>query len=239
MFRKTNKKLISAAVAGVLFSAASASHASLVLVQPEDFNGTGLGAVNTILTIQGKNNAATESGMVAYDGTADVITGDDVKKGASQTQTRTIGSLGITSADSLRIVFNATEPDNMINLTGLTLSFYDSTGMSLYSASLDKAYNNLSPLSGIGNSGFVFALDAAQAAQAQSAVFNLSNFGDTRIGLSATATGFAGGNETFFATHSAATGPGLPPAGNVPEPGSLMLIGLGLAAGALSRKKKA
>jgi len=226
------------AIASALLCAASASHANLILVQPENFNGSGLGAVNTILTIQGKNNNVVESGAVSYSAGGDVITGADTKTGASQTQTRSIGELGITSASTLRIIFNAAENDNMIDLTGLTLTIYSASGASLFTASLDHAYTNLDVLSGIGNSGFVFGLDAVEAAEAQASVFNLSDFTNARIGLSASTTSFSGGSETFFAAQSTLGG-GAPPSGTVPEPASALLIGLGLAGIASIRRKRA
>ena len=49
----------------------------------------------------------------------------------------TIGSLGITTANQIGILFNATEPGgNSANVTDLTLKFYTATG-SLLSAAID------------------------------------------------------------------------------------------------------
>jgi hypothetical protein len=239
MLTKFTKSLTTVTLAGVLFTAASASQAGIILVQPENFSGTGLGSVNTILTIQGKNNGTVEMGAVSFNGTADVITGADTKTGNSQTQTRTLGSLGITDASSLRIVFNAVESDNLINLTGLTLNIYSATGATLFTTSLNQMYNNMSTQSGTGNSGFVFGLDGGSASAAQQAVFTLPNFMNARIGLSASATSYNGGNETFFVANSLTQGPGVPASGQVPEPASVLLVGLGLAAAAISRRKKA
>jgi hypothetical protein len=238
MLTKFTKSLMTVTLAGVLFTAASASQAGVILVQPENFSGTGLGSVNTILTIQGKNNGTVEMGAVSFNGTADVMTGD-AKTGNSQTQTRTLGSLGITDASSLRIVFNAVENDNKIDLTGLTLNIYSATGATLFTTSLNQIYSNMSTLSGTGNSGFVFGLDGGSASAAQQAVFTLPDFMNARIGLSASATSYSAGNETFFVAKSLAQGPGVPASGDVPEPGSVVLVGLGLAAAAISRRKKA
>jgi len=238
MLTKFTKSLTTVTLAGVLLGAASASQAGLILVQPEDFSGTGLGSVNTILTIQGPNKGGVESGAVSFNGTTDVIIGDDTKTGNSQTRTLTIGSLGITDASSLRIVFNASENDNLIDLTGLTLTIYSAAGASLFTASLGHIYSDLNTESGTGNSGFVFGLDAASAAAAQLAVFNLADYMDARIGLSGSAAAYDGGNETFFVAKSLIEGPGVPASGEVPEPGSVLLVGLGLAAVATSLGKR-
>ena len=111
-------------VAGCLSLGAAPVHASLIFSAAENFQGTGLGAVNTILTIQSPQNSSTETGAVSWNGAADQITGNIALTGSSQTQTRTISQLGLTSAASLRVVFNALEPGgatNNIDLTNLVL----------------------------------------------------------------------------------------------------------------------
>ena len=46
--------------AAVIVVATLPAHAMLVLVSPQDFDGTGLGAVNTLLTLQSPGNATFE-----------------------------------------------------------------------------------------------------------------------------------------------------------------------------------
>src|SRR5438132_13858222 len=87
-------------IAGVLNTVS----ANLILLSPENFSGTGLGAVNTILTIQSPGDSTNEQGCVgrstagcpggSTNGAGDVIggtLGGNEMTGASQTLTRTFG----------------------------------------------------------------------------------------------------------------------------------------------------
>ena len=225
--------------AGLAFS--PAANASLVLLNAQDFQGTGLGAANTILTIQSRGNSTTETGSVGRLTSAplvDKITGD-AKTGRFQTLTRTLNELGVTSADSLRVVFNALEPGNAANsivLSNLVLSIFSQTGALLFNSGAFTPVTFLNTRTGAGNSGFVFGLDAEQAAAAQLAAFG----GDpltTRVGLSATANNATGGFETFFVANGGPGGGG--PGGNpIPEPATLALVSLGLFGVISSRRRK-
>lgn len=221
---------IALTVAALGFSVGPAN-ASLVLLSPIDFGGSGLGAVNTILTIQNKN---TETGSVGREvgNPDDVITGD-AKIGNSQTQTRTLSDLGITSANNLLVVFNAAEPDKeqSINLTNLQLLIFNPNGGLLFNSGLFTSTSFPNTFSGTGNSGFVFGLDAAGVAAAQIAAFG-AGFGNNRVGLAATATETAGGNETFFVANRPGSGT------KIPEPETMALFGIGLLALAVSRRRR-
>ncbi|HEY0857611.1 MAG TPA: PEP-CTERM sorting domain-containing protein [Albitalea sp.] len=234
------KKLGALAGAAALMFGAAAAQASLVLVEPQDFSGTGLGSVNTILTLSSPANSSFESGSVAF---GDVISGDAMT-GSSQTQTRTLGELGVESASSLRVVFNALEPGNEdlgITLADLVLNIYSPSGDLLFTSGAFTPVNFADTFTGAGNSGFVFALDAEQQAAA-AAAFGAS-FQDNVIGLSAAAgcttgspagcLGATGGFETFFVAN--ANG-GPVPAIPEPETYALMLAGLGMVAFMLRRR---
>jgi len=241
-------RLIKAAVATGIAFATTASHASLIGGNLQNFQGTGLGAVNTILTIQSPGNSTTETGSVAWNGSGDVRTGD-FQPGASQTLTRTIGSTGISSAANLRLIFNPVEPqngaDSSINLNNLVLSLFSPTGTLLFTSGAfsPQAFNASD--AGTGNAGFVFQLDAAQAAAAQAAAFSGSTFSQNRIGLTASAAAATGGPDTFFVANFTGGGGGPSTGGPgggstaVPEPGIVAIFGLGLIAlGTMTRRRR-
>lgn len=227
LFNGKLKPLVGAA----LLAVGASAQASLVLLGAEDFQGTGLGAVNTILTINSPANTSFESGSVAFGN----VTSGDVMTGASQTQTRTLGELGVSSASSLRVVFNALEPGNDANgitLSDLVLNIWSPTGTLLFTSGAFADIDFANTFTGTGNSGFVFGLDAAQQAAA-AAAFGASFEGNV-VGLSATAgcgadapatcLGATGGFETFFVANSGGPIPAIPE----PETYAMMLAGLAL-----------
>ncbi len=215
-----NKRWPLAATTAALLLGAGAAHAQLVLVAPEDFGGTGLGAVNTVLTITSPANATFEAGAVGIDPTGvEFETGDTT----AQTTARTLGDLGIMSAADLRVVFNASEPaGGSISLDNLVLNIYSASGSVLFTSAAFSPVSFASSNTGTGNSGFVFALTGADAMSAQSLAFG-AGFEGNYVGLSAAASDATGGLETFYVANSATVTP-------VPEPGTyaMLLAGLGV-----------
>jgi hypothetical protein len=229
-----NKVLLGLSAATLLAAPISAAHANLILASsasaPIGIGGTGLGSVNTVLTLQQTGNQTTQLGCVGRTAGMDVIgnftagactaaANTDVKTGASQTQTRTFSDGGITSGTNFGLVFNGTENDDQITLTGLVATFYNPDGSVLHVAQYMGApmlFTNIA--SGTGNAGFLFVLDDTQAA-----IVNAGATAATRVGVAASFSGTSSGNETFFIANN-----GRPATNVVPEPSTYALMGTGL-----------
>jgi hypothetical protein len=217
---------------------------SLILSSANFVSGTGLGNEPTLLTIQDSPSeigcvGSTSSQIGSTFNASGVCGGSsaDVKTGASQIGPQTIGT---TTANSFGIVFNADQASGgSITLTGLTASFYDSTGKFLYQTSglscaqagvLNCAFTNTA--AGVGKSGYLFGLDATQqkAAAAAGAFSSPTNI----VGLSASASGANAGAETFYLANV----PGGVLLSATPEPSTLVLAVAGLVLVGLGKHRR-
>ena len=203
----TRSRLTRLAPFAFVFMLASPLPAAASLIQDtpffQDFSGTGLGAVNTVLTVQrtpaAPSPAGTESGCSAAGVCPTGVAGGDEKTGAGQTGNPTFAELGIATASQIRVVFNANEPQNggtpTITLDRLVLTILDPTASTILAefSTTGAVTVDTSVEPGVGNAGWVFRLDAAQAAIAQTFVS-----GGNRVGLGANLSDASGGPETFF-----------------------------------------
>ncbi|MDN3922712.1 PEP-CTERM sorting domain-containing protein [Roseateles violae] len=212
-------------VTAALLAASGAAQASLEFKGVQDLNGTGLGAVQTVLTLHATGGGDTAMGSVGVGVGNTMQTTGDALTGASQTQLLSFGDAGIRDLSALRVVFNAAEPGNSaangIELNNLMLSFYDPSGNQVFSSGVFSPQSYDATFTGVGKAGFLFGLDATQTAAAQAALG--PSFSGYRIGLSASVAQATGGPETFYLSNAVVAAP-------VPEPSSYALTLMGMIA---------
>jgi hypothetical protein len=169
--------VLAAAALATGLAAATPAGAALVLLDPASLSGQGIGAANTVLTLQSPGSSTTESGGVLFNGTpfGNALTG------ANQSSTFTFAGLGITSADQLRLIVNLSEPGsesppsvttaasplatnaNLANT--ITLNVFSATGTLLEQHSTAAGLTLNQVAGGVGGSGLVFGLTPAEQAQ--------------------------------------------------------------------------
>lgn len=209
----------------------------LDLVGVVQMSGNGFGGNGRSLTIS--SNKMTESGCIAPGLTAGPTAcyssanagGDEANPISFPKQAApTLGSLGITQASQVGILFDAVQPqhsgNNSVNIDNLTLKLYDSSNTVIFSASGSWV---LPTNPGNGSGDYLFVLDPS----AWSA-FNAAVNGNTNDALALESTLSFGnkssGPDSYELTNIAAT----------PEPGSLVLMATGLLGlGFLLRRKPA
>ena len=259
------KNIVSFAVSALLataFAMPQIASASLVYDSKITATAQGFGNAPRDLTLQATGQTNFESGSVSVSSTgaiafgnaipdASVFSGNRVTNSSSldampnpladnqKYGIPTTGSLGITSADQIAVLFNATEPSgDRITVTDLTLKFFSSTGTFLGAIDGQQDFEN--SFAGNGVAGFTFVVDKDQQAFVNS-LLAIGGAGTT-LALEASITNFDGGPESFliYKINSDGSVPpsGVPPS-NVPEPGTVALLGLGLLGFTASRRKSA
>ena len=200
-------QFISRALIGACFFT-TAAFADLVPASPFEvnLNGTGFGNVETLITLQTANGqTTTEAGCIGFnDSTTNCgITTDGKIKNTSTTEPVPTG----ITADELRFIFNAAEPQGgSMSLNTMDVSFYGTSSTPLYTAVLGSPMTLTSTQQGTGNSGFVFELNPTQATAVQSILSST-----TQIGAGFGASGASGGQDTLFLATS-------PSSASTPEP---------------------
>jgi hypothetical protein len=229
--------ILSAAVIMTL-GLASSAHASLIFTDTIDISGTGLGAVNTLVTVHDPggpgDNDGTEGGCILQSGsTAGPCLGEVTENdNTAQNNTFTFDTT-LSFAAVVNISETGDSPEPNATLTGLYLQFCSTTDPTqCHLAEWTGTDKLLDPASGegtgLGSSGFVFALDAAQFL----AVQNLpGNFVTVAGGLQFLAGSTNDGNETLHVIRLEGD--------NVvtPEPTSLALFGVAAAMSLVRRRR--
>ena len=204
-----------------------------------DFGGQGLGAVATILTLQSSANDTEATGCVGLDSSGQqTTTGCGFVNDVVQQQSFVRDITNIDAFD-LRIVFNAEEPgnDTLISIEELVVKIYQAgTGAVLFTSTgllnpdgTDATATgfDLTPVSGVGNSGYIFRFTTAQA----EAINALT--GTIYLGLGSRLSDAQSSNDTF----SLGVVGGAPPQA-IPEPASWLLMGGGLLSFAMWRRSR-
>jgi hypothetical protein len=230
-------------LAASLVLSAGPAFANLIFVPSAQQTGTGLGAVNTLVTLQDGSgppgslgNNGLESGCVTYNPAkpskpafncfASLQGGDN----QAINHTFVLGDIeNLQSAGKLAVVVNLNEPgnDNEVVLTDLYLNLFalgSSTPIATFS--YEGADLLLNEKGGIGQSGkFLFVLDDKQAAIASALCPTLAQC-VVGGGVQFLPGSTSAGPETI---HIVRNPNGTPvPNGQVPEPISLALLGIGL-----------
>lgn len=238
MKRKAVFTGLSSILTAILVATAPPASADLIFNPGLNTPGTGLGAVQTLVTLQDGSgqpgtvgNNSLESGCVSYNLgnlASPTFTCQSGLQGGDNQAINNVYRLntvtGLTAAGNLAVVVNINEPgnDDQATLTDLYLALFDfTTGATLATFNYTDVDMVLTETGGVGNSGhYRFTLDSSQMLAANAACPVLSNCvvgGGVQFLLLST----AGGLETMYVQ---SVDGGVP----LPEPAAPSLLVLGL-----------
>ena len=249
------KKVHSLAVIAACLVSGMAS-ASLIFDETIMLSAQGFGTAPRDLTVQG--GGETESGCVAVNAMGQITIGPGSctaealvfdangvqNTGGSETPPLddnqkfgipTLSSLDITTASQIAILFNGTEPaGDRAFVTDITLNFFSTTGVLL--GAIDGSFDFLNSFQGNGSAGFVFRVSDDELAFVNGLI---ALPGDAILSLNASLTNVSGGPDSFLIANLGTAPPCTVDCGpqQIPEPGSLALLGLG-ALGLLAIRRK-
>jgi hypothetical protein len=163
-----------ALLCAAFFIITASAEASLINNPSVQISGTGLGAVNTLVTVNdtGQGNDI-EGGCISRVGGADqetceAGTGITEQDNLAINQTILFSALNFSMGDTLAAVVNIAETgqDLTVTLTDLYLSFYDAADSLIHVAQYlgPDLMLTQGTGTGLGQSGFAFTLDDAQLA---------------------------------------------------------------------------
>jgi hypothetical protein len=221
---------------------ASSAHASLIFDTAIDITGTGLGAVNTLVTVHDPggpgNNNGIEGGCILQSGATgsagspclgEVTENDNTAQNNTFTFDTTLNFVAVVNISE-----TGADPEPQATLTGLYLQFCSTTNPTQCHLAqwTEEASKLLAPSSGegtgLGGSGFTFKLDDAQFAAVQALP---GNFVTVAGGLQFASGSTNDGNDTLHVIRIEGD--------NVvtPEPTSLALFGVAAAMSLVRRRR--